>query len=433
MLERFSVVSWLRRHRSRVAVLLAASVAVVVAGCTESFDGGAACPSLCPAKTIAFRDTTFEAVVLDTSLSGYPAFGLSPTMLLANRPDSLVTRLVMRFDVLPGTFSPNKGTESATITSVDSVFLKLPLDSTGRKGTVPVTVDAFDVDTALSDTVSAVVGSLFRADRLIGTLNFTPSATSDTLRIPLSKTALLAKITAGSRLRVGLRIRGGSGQVRLIAFSSGIGTPLLTFDAGPDTTYAPLTINTNTSPIALTADGALAYQVYTLVDKGSVAPDVSTLVVGGFPAYRSYLRFSVPKSITDSATIVRAEVLLTQRRSSFANVFDTVTMVPLVPTTTTTVTDLRRILDLSAEGAFASLDTTRLVPADSGLRTINVLSLVRTWPSLPANVPRALAFRIALEGGQPAELRFFSSKASAAAVRPRLRITYQPRAEFAIP
>jgi hypothetical protein len=172
--------------------------------------------------------------------------------------------------------------------------------------------------------------------------------------------------------------------------------------------------------------------VYALVDRGSAAPDASTLIVGGYPAYRSYLRFSVPKSITDSSTIVRAEVLLTQRRSTFASAKDTVTIVPLVPTTTTAITDLRRILDLAADGSFASLDTARLVPSDSGLRALNVLSMARTWSTLPADVPRALAFRIGIEGAQPAELRFFSSKA-AASLRPRLRITYQPRVEFAIP
>lgn len=433
MPERFPVISRFRRHRARVALLFASSVVVAVAACTESFDGGAACPSLCPSKTVAFKDTTFEAVVQDTSLSGYPTFGLSPTLLLANRTDTLVTRVVVQFDALAGTFNPNKGSSVETITAIDSVFLKLPLDTTGRRGNAPVTLDVFDVDTTVSDTVTAVVKSLFRADRLLATIDVTPAATTDTLRVPLSKVRVLAKISAGSRLRLGLRLRGGNGQLRLIAFQLGAGTPVVTYDPSTDTTYAPVTVNTNTTVSTLTADAALAFQVYGIVDKGSPVPDASTLVVGGFPAYRSYLRFAIPRSISDSASIVRAELLLTQRRSSFANVFDTVTIVPLVPTTTTAVTDLRRILDLSAEGSFASLDTARLVPGDSGLRVLNVLRLVRTWPTLPTTVPRALAFRIAIEGGQPAELRFFSSKATTAALRPRLRITYQPRTEFAIP
>ena len=57
MPERFPLVSWFRRHRARVALLFAASVAIAVAGCTESFEGGAACPTLCPGKAAAFKDT----------------------------------------------------------------------------------------------------------------------------------------------------------------------------------------------------------------------------------------------------------------------------------------------------------------------------------------------------------------------------------------
>ncbi len=432
MPERFSFASWFRRHRARVAVLAVSAVAVMAAACTESFDGGASCPSLCPSKAVAFKDTTFDAVELDTSLVGYPTLGISTTMLLANRPDTLVTRTVLRFDALPGTFNPNAGADVATITAIDSVYLKLPLDTLGRRGSGLMTLDVFDVDTLVSDSVASVVKSLFRQNRKIGSIDIIPSATRDTLRVSISKTVVLAKLRAGSRLRLGLQLRGASGQIRLRAFASGVGVPTLSFDPSTDTIYAAQVVNTNTNLPLATADQALSYQMYTLVDKGSLPPDATTLIVGGFPAYRSYLRFNVPKSISDSASIVRAEVLLTQRRSTFANASDTVTIEPLVPTTTNVVSDLRRLLDLAAPGSFASLDTSRLVPSDSGLRVINVLSLARSWPSLPTTVPRGIAFRIGLEGGQPAELRFFSSKA-AVGVRPRLRITYQPRIEFAIP
>ena len=225
---------------------------------------------------------------------------------------------------------------------------------------------------------------------------------------------------------------GGSGQLRLIAFTFGVGAPILRFDPTTDTTYAPIGVSPSTSISGATSDVNFAYQVYGMLDRGSLVPDRTTLQVGGFPSYRTYLRFALPKVISDSSTIVRAEVLLTQRRSSYINVRDTVSMLPLVPTSTASITDIRRILDLSADGVFAAIDSVRLVPSDSGLRTINVLTLTRSWASLPADVPRAVAFRISLEGGQPAELRFFSSEA-AAALRPRLRITYLPRNESAIP
>jgi hypothetical protein len=430
MSERFRW-SW-SRLRGPLLVLSILTTSVVAAACSENLEGGAACPTLCPSRSESFRDTTFDAVVLDSSVGGYPVLGLSQFLLLANRPDTLITRGVLRYDILTSSYAPNKTGALDSISTVDSVYLHLPLDTTGSRGIDTVTIEAFDIDTTVNDSVAAVVKSLFRADRRIGSLKFVPFSAGDSLRIPIRDSVIEYKIRNVARLRVGLRLTGASGQVRILAFSGGYGAPFITYDPATDTTYAPIAVTPNTAITLATAETELAYQVYGLTDLGSPPPPAQTLTVGGFPAYRSYLRFNVPAHITDSSTIVRAEVLLTQRRSLFGSSRDTVTIVPLVPTTTTTVTDLRRILDLAAEGIFASIDSAKLVPSDSGLRTLNVLALVRTWPSLPANVPRALAFRIGNEGSAPAELRFFSSKAPLS-VRPRLRITYLPRSEFALP
>jgi hypothetical protein len=420
------------RIARRLSPLLACAAVILGVACSESYDGGQACPSLCPVTPSAFRDTIVEAVTLDTTIGGFPTLGLSAALLVANRPDTLVTNGVLRFDVLPTAFRPNNGTDTASITAIDSVYLRLPLDSTGRSGTTPVTLDVFDVDTTASDSVSAVVRSLFTTARRIGTLTFVPSTSPDSIRVPLSKAAVLAKIRGSARLRLGLRITSGTGQVRVRAFELGGGSPTVAFDASTDTLYAPTIVSTSTSIGGLTSDASLAYQVYTLLDRGSPTPGTNTLVVGGFPAYRSYLRFVIPPRILDSSTIVRAELLLTQRPSTFASAGDSVSVVPLVPTSVASVTDLRRVLDLSAQGTFAQLDSTRLVPRDSGQRAVNVITLVRSWYSLPTNVPRAIAFRIGNEGAQASEFRFFSSEA-APALRPRLRLTYLPRTEAALP
>lgn len=423
--------SW-SRVRGPLVLLSLLAASGVAAACSESLDGGAACPALCPEQSEQFRDTTFEAVSIDTSLGGYPVLGLSGTLLLANRPDTLVTRAMLRYDVLTTAYAPNGTGAVDSITTVDSVYLKLPLDTSGRRGSMPISLEVFDVDTTASDTVPAVLRALFRPDRLMGSISITPSATGDTLRVPLSKTLLQAKIAAKARVRLGLRMTGGSGQLRLRAFILGFGAPTLEYDAATDTSYRPIVVSPQTTLTGAPNDVNLAYTVYALTDVGSPGLTPNTLIVGGYPAYRSYLRFVVPLRITDSSTIVRADLLLTQQRSRFGNANDTVAILPMVPTSTNTVTDLRRILDLAADGSLAGVDSARLVPSDSGQRTLNVLTLARNWRNLPSNVPRALAFRIGIEGGQPAELRFFNSKAPAA-VRPRLRITYLPRSEFVLP
>lgn len=408
------------------------TASAVAAACTENLEGGAACPSLCPEQSEQFRDTTFEAVAFDSSLAGYPALGIAPNLLLANRPDTLVTRVIMRFDVLRSSYFQNGTGAIDSITTVDSVFLKIPLDTTGRRGSAPVEIEAFDVDTAVNDTVPAVVRSLFRPDRRIGSLTVTPSTTGDTVRIPLSRTVLQAKIAARAPLRVGLRLAGESGQLRVRAFTFGVSSSTLQYDPATDTTYQPLVITAQTTIPNASAEVNLAYTTYALIDVGSPGPGPNTLVVGGVPAHRSYLRFNVPRRITDSSTIVRADLLLTQQRSGFGSAGDTVAIYPLVPTAVEGVSDLRRAIDLAAEGALFRLDSTRFVPRDSGQRAINVLSLARTWRTLPLDVPRAIALRIGLEGAQPAELRFFNRTAPAS-VRPKLRITYLPKSEFVLP
>jgi hypothetical protein len=427
----WSRVSW-SRLRTPVLVLGCIVTAVTAAACSEDLNGGAACPTLCPSRNETFKDTTFEAVTLDTSLSGYPVLGLGPELLLANRPDTIVTRGVIRFDALTQTYAPNGGTITEPISTTDSVYLRLQVDSTGRKGTDSITIDLFNVDTTANDSVQAVVAKLFRPDRRIGGLRLLPSVVKDSLRIPIQRRVIDSLIVGGYRLRVGLKITQGNGQMRFAAFSSGAAAPSITYDANTDTTYSPIIVQASTTIPQATGEQILSYTVYPIIDVGSPAPPTNTLTVGGFPAWRSYLRFDVPKRISDSSTIVRAELLLTQRRSFFGNYRDTVAILPIIPTGSAIVTDLRRQIDLSADGVFAAVDSTRLVPGDSGVKAVNVLTLARSWPALPTGVARSLAFRISGEGAQPAELRFFSSEAPAA-LRPRLRITYLPKSEFALP
>jgi len=423
--------SW-SRLRGPLLALSLFTASAVVAACTENLEGGAACPALCPEQSEQFRDTTVDAVALDSSVGGFPALGIGSALLLANRPDTLVTRTIMRFDVLSTAFAPNRTGAVDSITAVDSVFLKIPLDTTARRGINPVTIEAYDVDTTARDTVPAVLRALFRPDRLIGALTLTPSTTGDTIRIPLSKTVMAAKIAAKARLRVGLRMVGNSGQLRLRAFTLGTSASTLQYDPSTDTTYAPTVVTAQTTLLGASEDVNIAYSTYGLIDVGSPAPGASTLVVGGMPSYRTYLRFNVPLRITDSSTIVRADLVLTQQRSRFGNANDTVAVYPLVPNATSDVSDLRRAIDLAAEGRLVGVDTALMVPSDSGQKVVNVLALARSWRTLTKTVPRALALRIGFEGAQPAELRFFSSEASPA-LRPKLRITYLPKSEFVLP
>ena len=435
MPERFSFLPRPFRQFAPAFVLVASvAIAVGVAGCTERIEGGGACPTLCPTQSNEFLDTTIDAVVLDTTISGFPTLGFSNTLLIANRKDTVETSGVIRFDQLPSIFVPDSTTTSGTITAIDSVFLRVVIDSTGGRGLTQVNLEAYDVDSVdQPNPTPALVRSLFRPDRLIGTRALTPSAVRDTIRIPISKAVVLSKILAQTRLRIGLRLSGAvSGQIRIVSFKSGVAVPLLQFDPSTDATYNPVGVAPVTLISGAAADELLANTVYAVPMKATAEADAQTLTVGGFPSHRSYLRFNLPSAIIDSSTVVRAELLLTQRKSPGVDRTDSISVVPLISTATSLVTDVRRAMDLAAEGVFGGLDSLRLVPGDSIGKKLNVLTLVRSWAVLPSNIPRALVLRSSKEGGEPAEARFYSTEGPAA-FRPKLRITYLPRVDRAVP
>lgn len=427
----------LRFITSPFAICAAIALAVGVAACTDDLEnGGAACPALCPTQPNTFRDTLIDAVELDTTIGNFPALGLASSVLLANRKDTVESNVVLRFDLYPRSFLPNNnGSDSLPITTVDSAYVRVIIDSTGARGTAQVELQAFDVDTTDTNASSAVVRSLFRADRLIGTTPITTIAARDTVRIPISKAWLEAKIAGEKRVRIGLRLTGNtSAQVRIVQQVLGIASPELSFDPATDTSYISYNVSPNTAVGGTSSEELLAAAVSPLLIKGTSEAGAQTLSVGGFPSHRSYMRFRIPQNILDSSTVVRAELLLTQRPGNGIDGRDTLGVVPLIGVSSDLVTDIRRAMELAAPGFFTTpdLDSLLVAPSDSGLKTLNMLGVFRNWAALPTSVPRVLVLRSSNEGAEPAEARFFSMKAPAS-LRPRLRVTYLPRVDRALP
>ena len=134
-------------------------------------------PILCPGKKVESAHTLVAAVVLDTVLSSYPPLGREPTLLLASRGDTLETRIIIRYDTLPTTYSiPNTPTP-APIELVRNAKVKIRLQFPPLNPTQSVTIDAYDVDTAAADaaadTAAATMLPLFRPDRFLGSVTFT--------------------------------------------------------------------------------------------------------------------------------------------------------------------------------------------------------------------------------------------------------------------
>jgi hypothetical protein len=412
---------------------LGALLLVGVVACTEQMTGSLGCPELCGDQSASLRDTTLTGTLtLDSTLTGFPQFGASRDFTLIAQGDTADVRLVIRFDTLPNTFRhPNASADSA-ITRVDSARIMIVVDTTIGRPKAPVTIEAFDVDTTAADSLGSALVPLFRPDRLIGTRTFEVAEIRDTLPLPISNATVLAKSAAGARLRVGLRVR-STETVRLRVTGS-FYTPRLIFRVSPDTLVARDTVFLQSkTPAGETI--ATVYAMYPIVVAGALPiPSSEVLAVGGVNGARVFLRFDVPPILVDSVQVIRASLLLNQVPSRVAgSSSDTVTMLISPILAGAQLTDVGTIAAFAGPPSLVGLDSVRLVPKDPGLRSIELVNLFRAWREVgSANSIRAIVLRAKQEASSAAELDFVSSE-GAAALRPRLRITYVPRRGFGLP
>jgi hypothetical protein len=426
--------------RRRSPLVLAAMLTFATASCSEKLEAGKSCPLLCPVVALELRDTVIDAVVFDTTVSGLPSIGNEDYLLLAAHGDSLDTRVVVRYDTLPRTY--RFGTADSTITAVDSAHIRaIIVRDTLHKPAAPITIQLYDIDSLETDTVRTAVDTVvahllpfFRSDRLIGSRTFAPESLTDTLRLPIANSVVLSRLTTGRPLRVGLRlVSSQSADIAIVSAQAGT-APTLIFRGSLDTAATPVTV----TPLSQSPNDkpflAGALSDFVMVVKGSPPTPITLLSVGGVPPRRTFFRFDVPAAIVDSATIVRASLQLTQRPTpNGVNRSDSILVFPVVLAAAPTITDVFTALQFLAPAFSFGLGSMTTVPSDSGVKSIELGSLVRTWKgSTPAQNPRAVALRAGNEWLKPGEITFFSTRA-APALRPRLRITYVPPTAYGLP
>jgi hypothetical protein len=410
-------------------LLATAALFVSILSCSENLDSSGVCSVLCPAIGGDVKNITIDAVVIDTTVPSLSGLGTESGLLLASRGDTLDTRVIVRFDSLPEKFTPT-GDTAQEITSVDSAYIQFTLDTLSIKGAEPVTIEAYDVDTTANDTSTAAVLALFRPDRFISSQTFARAQLTDTLKYYISNAVLLAKIQAHAALRIGLRATGpASSQMRLISAEGGFG-PNLFFRATPDTTTVPQTV----APFSKTPVGesilAANLTDYTVIAKAPPEAAPSILAVGGLPARRVYIRFNIPDSIIDSATVVRATLLLNQLANTAIDPTDTVLLLPEVVLAGTAVKDPAKAAQIIGT---ISVDTLRLTPGGSGIKNVELARAFTLWHTQsPDSLPRAIVLKSLTEGNTAIELRFSSSE-DIAALRPRLRISYTAKVPLGLP
>lgn len=410
-------------------LLVTCSATLLLGSCTEKLDSTEVCPILCPALGGAVQNVTIDAVAFDTTVQALSGPGAEIALLLATRGDTLDARAIVRFDSLPTTFP--EGTDPAkAITFVDSASLRLTLDTLSIKGTDPVTIETYDVDTTANDTSSAAVLALFRPDRFVTSQTYTRAELKDTLGYFLPNAHVLAKIQNGQRLRLGFRaVSTGSSQIVILSSEAGA-PPRLRFRVSTDQSIVPFVLtplSKTPTDDKLVANNLADYTVFALrPPPGSLAD----LDVGGYPPRRVYFRFDIPAAILDSSTVIRATLLLNQIANPDLDPTDSVLVFPHLVVAGASVEDLTKAAQIFSD---IPLDTLKTRPGESGLKLVELAPAFIVWRSLKAaETPHAIILRARGEGTSPLEIRFHSLEA-APALRPRLRISYTNDVPLGLP
>jgi hypothetical protein len=416
------------KPRLYVAGLIA--VLATAVACTEDLESSSGCPLLCVDPGGSIATVILDAVTLDTTVSALAGQGTESSLLVAARGDTLDSRAVIRFDSLPARFVPlSTDTTTQPITRADSVTLQIRIDTIEAKLSGNVTIDAYDVDTTAADSLLDVVASLFRPDRLIASNTFADSSLKDTVIYKLPSAAILDR--TGRRLRIGLKARGdNSVQFRIRSTESG-GTPTqLRFRVSTDTVVRPIALTPYSKTPQDQPSVALSLADYTILVKAPPSASAPALSIGGLPAHRVYMRFDLPREITDSVDIVRATLLLTQRPNLTIDATDTLSVLAYISLAGAAVTDVARASQIIQRVAG---DTLKVAPQDSGLRTLDIAPIVAVWRAQTDSAsPRAVVLLSGREGQIPLEARFFSIEADPS-LRPRLRISYSTRRSRGLP
>ncbi|HET9066670.1 MAG TPA: hypothetical protein VFN22_12690 [Gemmatimonadales bacterium] len=353
------------------------------------------------------RDTVIDAVFgMDSSFTGYSSLIDASSLPLSNGGTLGESRAVVRF------FPRGDSVTVADTTyplAIDSVIIRMGLqDRQATAGGLRVELYRLDTDVDSSITWPELTAQMVPG-RLLGTVAIPDSVQSGPLFVGFSG-ADLAKFAYtpedSTRLVIG---------IRLVAPVAGAGAYIGAVRSGDAGIFYQ---SWATIPVA---DTALRHplvqrspsQNFTV--RPTPTPVTSTqLLVGGRPAGRALIRFTMPTYLRDSATIIRATLELTPD-------------VPLVGLTgDSTRIDVNPILaDFGAKSVTFLNEggTTWIHPGDSTI-SLEVTRMVRLWQGTTP-LPAIVRVRHAFEWSSFINPILRSTR-SATTGAPRIRITYRP-------
>mgnify|MGYP001586234184 FL=1 len=177
-----------------------------------------------------------------------------------------------------------------------------------------------------------------------------------------------------------------------------------------------------TDTLRLTFD--LAPRFDTFVTNPPAATPGASLLVGNLPSARSVIRFTIPGFLLDSATVVRATLVLSPTRPASGRPGETFDI------------EARPLVRDFGGKSITHTDTllyskARVTVGDTAQISLEIARMLRFWAAAGDSLPRTILLRVTPEGGTLGEVSIASRTAGARA--PYLRVTYVKPYAFGVP
>ncbi len=377
---------------------------LLLGGCKQELIVPGSCPELCPAGQPEIREFLLTANMNgDSTFTGYAGWMQAAALLAGTGLPVGEARAWYRFESRPDSIVVLDSLRTYTVDSVVVTMSIVARDST-RGGLVlelyrlPVTIDTLDGFQAVDGEMNAAsfLDSLAVPDSVKrGSVTFVLSGeVLDRLVIPAEDSGQLQfGVTVKEPDAAGVRLGSIAGT-----------TP-----AASMVTYVHADVSDTTAQAQLISS-ATAANGY-VIDRDHTL-DPALLYVGGVPASRSILRFTLPAEVLDSANLLRATLELTPAAPLHG--------APNDPTGL----EVRGIAyDIGAKStpAFRLRTVTELEDGSPDVVSVDVGAIVNTWTG-PNPLPQALYLSLSPEGGSFFHPSFRSSRSTTGA--PQLRVTY---------
>ena len=391
--------------------LLGGLAAGAVLACEQSITAPGACPDFCPIGEIQLIDTVLVGVLeRDTSFTGYVEPTVATGMQVVGGGAAVESHGLIWF----APFGDSAAIDSVTqgpIVRQDSFELSLVIldrspDVTGLEITVHRISPSVDREGDF-----AALAPFFEDSTIVAVVAIPDSVSEDTVSTIISVDAFPEFEADDRQVALGLSIRGGTPAfASLNTRESALGALLTRF----------VLVEADGDSLVERSDFR-SPEFDGFVDTDLPSPLAGSLLIGGTPSSRAFVRVALPPFIMDSSSIVRALLLFVPVEPALG-----------APSDTFEVVAEALGADFGPKSPILPVSDSSLVRTEVGVGTtdtvvIDISLIAAFWQASPDQV-RTLVLRLLDEAVSVAELRVGSTRFLGS--EPALRVTYVPPFSF---